>query len=372
MRTRVRSLLNATVAGFPVLDLGAAVILSACAAALASGTLSNEDPHGGVGASIAVLAMTLPVAWCRRAPVAAAAALAAGALLNALAFGSLARCGAALPAIFIAAFFVAARTDRRARAGLGLALCAVNVVSQSFSDPRLDSQAFVTAVQLLPVLGMFFVLGRIVHARAAAIESLRARTAELRHQREQTARLTVLADRARVSEELDALLRERIGLIAAAANAGRSAPADVLASIELEGRAVLQQMREIVGSLDETAPSEPPPSLAELPSLVASTPDATFTVEGEPRRLPAGIELAGYRIAEHLATALAVLDVRMRFAPDAFELRVSGPPAGDADLGAAIAAARERAAAHDGTLDDGRTNGIYHAVARLPLVTGRA
>ena len=89
------------------------------------------------------------------------------------------------------------------------------------------------------------------------------------------------------------------------------------------------------------------------------------------------MELAGYRIAEHLLTALrdttdATIDVRLRFASDAFELHMSGPPANGAELGTALAAARERAALHGGTLTGRAAGGRWHAIARLPLVTSHA
>ena len=59
--------------------------------------------------------------------------------------------------------------------------------------------------------------------------------------------------------------------------------------------------------------------------------DARLTVDGNPRTLPAGLELSGYRIVEHLLQALAdapgaAVDVRLHFGPDALELHVSGPP----------------------------------------------
>ena len=93
----LRAKLTWTVAGLSVLDIAAAVILSAYAVALTSGVVHTSHPHGGVAASIRVLAMTLPVAWCRRWPLAAAGVLAAAAVLNGVLFGPMVRCGAALP-----------------------------------------------------------------------------------------------------------------------------------------------------------------------------------------------------------------------------------------------------------------------------------
>ena len=76
---------------------------------LTTGTLTAQHPPGGVVAAIGALAMTLPVAWERRAPVAAAAAVAIGAVGSELLIGPLVRCGAALPAVFAIAFFVGTR-----------------------------------------------------------------------------------------------------------------------------------------------------------------------------------------------------------------------------------------------------------------------
>jgi hypothetical protein len=374
-----RSLSKTRIGGFPVLDLGVAVFLSAYAVVLTSGAVDTGHPTGGLGASLAVLAMTLPVAWCRRAPLPAAAVLAAGALFNGLVFGSLVRCGAALPATFVVAFFVAARNDRK-RAAVGLAFCAVNVTAQAFYDPQLGGRALAL---LMPILGLFVAIGRIVRSRTAAVEALRSRTEELRRRREQTARVSVLADRARVSADLDIMLRHRIEHIATVATTAREtldadpqATFETLLGIELEGREVLRQMRELVGSLDENPPNTPQPSLAELPALLAraTSADARLSIEGDHRRLPAGIELAGYRIAEHLVAALedlpsATVDVCLRFSPDALELDVSGPPATGLEPAGVLAAARERAALHNGTVDERTIAGRRHTTARIPLVT---
>ena len=157
MTRLLRSLAGTRIGGLPVLDLAVAVFLAVYAVALTSGAIPTGHPHGALGASIGVLAMTLPVAWCRRAPVAAAAVLAFGAVLNSVLFGSMVRCGAALPAVLIVAFFVSARSDR-ARAGVGIAFCAINVTAQAVSDPQLGAQQ---VALLLPVLGMFVVFGRM-------------------------------------------------------------------------------------------------------------------------------------------------------------------------------------------------------------------
>ena len=378
----LRARLTWTVAGLSVLDIAAAVILSAYAVALTSGVVHTSHPHGGVAASIGVLAMTLPVAWCRRWPLAAAGVLAAAAVLNGVLFGPMVRCGAALPAVFLVAFATGVRCDR-ARSAAGLLLCAGAVAAEGLCDPQIEARGLVV---VLPVLIAFFAAGRLVRARTETAKALRVRSAELRRQREQTARLAVLADRARVTADLEGTLRTQIGGIASTAATGlgaldtdHAAARQALASIERDGRAVLGHLRDVLGSLQEPAPSEPQPTLARLSELLgrATTADARLTVDGSPRTLPAGLELSGYRIVEHLLLALqdapdAAVDVRLRFCPDALELHVSGPPAPAADLRAVLAAARERASLHGGSVDSRLADGVCYAMARLPLISGHA
>jgi signal transduction histidine kinase len=379
-----RSWLNCTVGGLPAVDATAAVILSAFAVGLTSGALhpSYQSPNLGIAASAGVLAMTAPVAWRRLMPLAMSGTLAAGAVANGLIFGPMVRCAGALPAVFLVAFAVGARLDR-ARSAAGLALCAVNVAAQCVYDPPLGAS---TMALMLPVLAGFFASGRLVRARTEAAELLRLRSADLRRQREQTARLAVKADRARVAGDLAATLHGRLGEIAAVAAAGRqalggdpSAGQEALLAIEHGGREILHRMRAVVGALHEDVPAEPQPSLARLSDLLsrATTADARLAVEGSPRTLPAGLELSGFRIVEHLLVALedapgAPVDVSLRFGPDALELEVSGPPARHADVGAVLAAARERAALHGGTVDVRTDEQLRYATARLPLISASA
>src|SRR5580698_4715297 len=82
--------------------------------------LVQRQAGGGVAACIAATAMTLPVAFARRAPLRAAAILAAATAANELFFGHLIRCGAALPAAFYVAY-VAGRACAGRRRTLTLA-----------------------------------------------------------------------------------------------------------------------------------------------------------------------------------------------------------------------------------------------------------
>ncbi|MFY9931529.1 MAG: hypothetical protein WAK82_26355 [Streptosporangiaceae bacterium] len=380
--------------GLSVLDIVVAAALTAIPVAVATDALQLHvgRPNPGVLACLGVIGLTLPVAWRGPLPLTAAGVMAVAAVVNGLAFGPFVRCGVALPAVYIVAFGIAARVGWP-RAAVGLALCAADVVAEGYYDPNIgwSGIAFV-----LPLLLAFIVLGYLVGARNRTARALRAKSAQLRQQREQTARLAVLADRAQLSADIEGTLHGRLGVIADTAAAGLSSAANpqadpaeateeatrALATIEHDGRAALGQLREVVGALqqpaaDPAAPHEPQPTLARLPDLLRGLPAdrARLIVEGQPRSLPAALELSGYRIVEHLVQALAdepsaVIEVRLGYHPEALDLDVTGTTSpGATDLVAVLAAARQRAVLHGGTVDGRIADGVCSVTAQLPLVS---
>jgi signal transduction histidine kinase len=338
---------------------------------------TSGPPQGGVFASVAALTMTLPVVFERRNPLGAAIVVAVATAFNELVVGHLIRCGPALPAVLVIGFFIGTRYAGW-KFWLGAACCMAGIALQAAYDPRLGPSFLLAGV---PAMIGFCGAGRLARSRSKMAVALRARNAELRDQRDQTARLAAAAERARVAGDLDGFLRGQIGQMTAAAVAGKDllstdpvAAQQVLAGVESQGRATLAQMREVAGTLTEQPPTEPQPTLAQLASLLerTTTADARLQVEGSPRVLPPGLELSGYRIVEQLLAVLgdtpdARVEVRVRFRPDALELHVTGPVGPHGDQSAAVAAARERAALHDGTLRlDANPAGIA-AFVRLPL-----
>lgn len=365
-----------------------AVLLSAVPVAVAAGVLHIGDTRPGVATSLGVVALTLPVAWSRPRPLTAASVMAVAAIANGLLFGHLVRCGVALPAVYIVGFGIGARLGRP-RAAAGLALCAADVVAEGYYDPQIGWPGLLF---VLPLLLVFFGLGRLLRARSRTAQELRAKSARLRQQREETARLAIAADRAEMSAAIDESLRDRLGVIADTAASGLKPQAGgteagdpeavrrALAAIERDGRAALGQLRDVVGTLRQpAAPAGPQPSLARLPELLGGLPSARarLTVEGQPRPLPASLELSGYRIVEHLVRAVedtpgAMIEVRLRYTPETLELHVRGTAAPVPDLRAVLAAARQRTALHGGTIDSRLEGGAFHTTALLPLVSGYA
>jgi signal transduction histidine kinase len=144
---------------------------------------------------------------------------------------------------------------------------------------------------------------------------------------------------------------------------------DVLHTIEQIGRSALTEMRRLLGMLrsDAAEPLAPQPRLADLPALIDQVREAGLPIElhidGQPRDLPAGIELSAFRIIqEALTNALkhagpARAQVSIRYRAETLELDITDDGPGTATSitgGHGLAGMRERVTLCGGRLDVGR------------------
>jgi len=322
------------------------------------------------------LCATIPVLWWRRGVIAVTGiAIVVMALHNAL-FGWVTRCGAGLPLVFVLAF-LGALAYERTKAWIVCALTALLSAVILVFDATAGLSALVIA---LPIILIVFGVGRAARHRTALNQELSIRDEQLRQLRDERAALMVADDRARLSQQLDGLLQERLDqLTAAAESADGLTPAQakaLLESIESGSRQTLDDMREIVGLLrGGDVALAPAPTVAHLDAMLARrrTAESRLMVTGNPRSLPATVELSAYRIVEHLVTALAdrldsPIDVAVRFEDEALEIRVNGPVDKGADVKAAVARAKERAKLLGGSVDVKIARGRAGAVAQLPLL----
>jgi hypothetical protein len=355
-------------------------VLIAVLAVGLSVVLMLED-HADEGASLLALPLFLPIPltllWRRAAPLHALAAALVAVTVHVAVFGNITRCGAFLPISFLLVFTPAARLPLRgALQGLGLYLVATTVMLGW--DRSAGIGALPYACSLAAVV---FASGRLVHARGIKVARLQEHTAALRTARDDRARMEVAMDRARLSAELDELLQRRLGELATLADRGLAgedgaAATATLLDIERGSRRTLEEMRAVVGVLRSDAqidPVAPQPTLTHLEAMLvrAKGADARLTVEGNPRVLPAGVELSAYRVVEHLLDALEDapdVTVVITFGDDALDIAVAGPAARRGQAAGAIERARERVALHAGTLDAATRGGRAEAVAHLPFL----
>ncbi len=373
-----------TMAGTRPVDAVVAGILCLLAAVLAvadiksTGAATRIDSHSWLQLPVFVAAM-LPVLWWRRNLIAAVLASAGLLLVHVLAFGYVVRCGAGLPLAFLLAFLCGFAypqlRERLTALGLSVVLAAIVLIWDTAAGPS-----------ILPVVAVLqaglYGIGRVVAQRARMAAELRQRNEELRVLRDERAALEVSDDRAQLSARLETLLDQRLRQLAAAAEEGTVAadPATVqslLVSLEQDSRRTLGDMREIVGQLrgGEVALA-PAPSVAHLDALLARHVHggSRLQVSGNPRVLPASVELSAYRIVEHLVTALAdkpsaPVGVIMTFTDDALEVLVAGSVPRGSDLRGAVGRARERALLHAGSLDLTVSRGRARVLAHLPVLS---
>ena len=314
------------------------------------------------------------VLWWRRSVLAVIVVATTVMLLHTLAFGHVVRCGAGIPLAFVLAFLSGYRYGR-SRAWLALVGVELLALATLFEDAA-------AGIEIFPVVAVLCLggwsVGRVARRRSVLAAELRIRNRELQELRDQRASLEVTDDRARLSDELDSLLDRRLGQLTTLAEAGTqvsnaAAATALLSRIEVEGRRTLEAMREVVGRLrgGELALS-PGPSVANLDALLAQH-GALLDVSGDPRALPASVELSAYRVVEHLLAVLEDGDpgspvaVRLAFDNEALEVRVSGKVSHGADVRDAVARARERARLQQGTLNVKVTRGRARVIAQFPV-----
>ena len=236
-----------------------------------------------------------------------------------------------------------------------------------------------------------WVLGRWVRARRRRTDELEHETERLGAERDARARAAVADERARIAREMHDSVAHSVSLMVLQAGAAEQvldiAPERArasLATIQDTGRDAIVELRRMLGLLRETAdqPSlAPQPTVARLDALVEQIRGAglavDLTVEGEPRRLPPGVDRSAYRIVQEALTNTlkhagpAHATVTLRYHPLDLELEVLDDGQGAESLGGGgfgHVGMRERAALYGGVLDAGpRPGGGYALRARLPL-----
>jgi signal transduction histidine kinase len=345
------------------------------AKAIADGSMVHPASSHSPWMIAVFAAATVPVLWWRRSVLAVTGVAIVIMALHDVFFGWVTRCGAGLPLALVLTF-LAALTYERAKAWIAAGLSAL----LAFAVVVVDATTGPNVIGLvLPVLLIIFGIGWAVRRRAVLNRELRARDLELRQLRDERAALVITDDRAQLSQQLDGLLQERLAqLTTAAESADGLAPDEartLLEAIETDSRRTLDDMRDIVGLLrGGDAALAPTPTVAHLDALLAQhqSASAQLTVTGNPRSLPASVELSAYRIVEHLIAALAdqpdaPIAVEVRFEETALEIRVTGPVSKSAEVKEVIARAKERARLLGGTLDVKIARGRAGAVAQLPV-----
>ncbi|MGN9840324.1 sensor histidine kinase [Nonomuraea sp. H19] len=344
----------------------------------------------GFGAVLVVLAC-VPVAARRRWPLAAlCAALVPQTSLALLGYGP----GVAgLPGLVLL-YSVASHRGLAVALGGLLASMTAYVVGTVAGPARAASWSDQLVVAV--VLGAVWGAGRSLRLRRAYLEELRDRAARLERAHAADTRAARAEERSRIARELHDVVAHHVSVMIVQAAAARKVLAsdpelagEALSAIEHTGRMAMTEMRNIVGVLRTDARAElgPQPGLKDLPALVEQMREAGLAtrllVEGEPRPLPAGVDLAAYRLVQEGLTnslrhagsgATAVVTVRHK--PRELDVRVEDDGTGGSGVsprsGHGLVGIRERVALYGGILSIGPLpGGGFEVRARFPLKDGQ-
>ncbi|MFG2646523.1 sensor histidine kinase [Streptomyces sp. NPDC048436] len=165
--------------------------------------------------------------------------------------------------------------------------------------------------------GMAAAAGDAVRSRRAFVDAIRERAERAERTREEEARRRVAEERLRIARDLHDVVAHHIALVnvqaGVAAHVMDKRPdqaKEALSHVRDASRSALNELRATVGLLrqsgDPEAPTEPAPGLARLDELVDTFRHAGLPVEvavGDTvENLPAGVDLAAYRIIQEALT----------------------------------------------------------------------
>lgn len=332
---------------------------------------------------VVALGSTLPLAWRRSRPV-AAALTGTVVWLVPTPFGFL-LLGYVIAALLYFSVGNEVRDPRVIVAAVGLG-AAISVVAtlRSFQPPPAAIGSALAVVA--PAMA-----GWLVSHQRAQTARLQHLTDRLVLERDTAERAAAAEERTRIARELHDVIGHDVTVIAvqaeAAAAALRKAPdravAPVLAIRESAADA-LAEMRRVLGMMREGGtddPLSPQPGLSDLERLVARSCSAgaevELTLRFPSRPAPASVELAAYRLVQEALTNARThapgAPVRVEVDGDEHALSVrvldtGGPAVSSGGTGFGLVGMRERVRVLGGDFDAGPLPGGGFAVtARLPL-----
>lgn len=415
-------------------DLTTTVLLAAFMLTSATDLYSTEPYLTRTGSIAWTFAMLAPLPWRRTRPVPSAVAVFAVALAHMLAGYPMIMPGDLL--VLVALFSVTVYGPTWAHVTAICSTAVGSVVVLPIAVGVRSGGGASAVLEMVPVGIFCLVTGLAVWAfalvrrsRRVTMDALRDRAHRLEIERDQQARISAAAERARIAREMHDIVAHSLSIVVAQADGGRYAAASdpeaavrALGTISETGRTALTDMRRLLGVLrsqdDEDAarveptlgsgptpaltagpdgaprptsaadePRQarpaPQPGVEEIEDLVAQARDGGQRVSlvrvGEPRTLPAGMGLTLYRVCQESLTNVRkhagpdpAVTVAVRWTPSTVELEVlddgRGAAATGDDPGFGLRGMRERANLYGGTLETGpRRGGGFRVHLELPL-----
>ncbi|MDH6550303.1 signal transduction histidine kinase [Streptomyces sp. SAI-041] len=268
----------------------------------------DTDLPGGLVLAL-TLGLSVPLLWRRSHPRTVLLALLPFTLVNAWT-------GAALQAAMLQmliVFHIALRRPHRSLWwALAVVLAPVTVLAVRHPQGGADQDLFPALLTFVSAAA----IGITVRTRRNYTEALEDRARRLEIERDQQARLSAAAERARIAREMHDIIGHNLSVITGLADGGRYAArkspdraAEALTAISTTSRQALTELRRLLDVLREEDHPEaaltPQPALADLDQLIAGVRSAGLpvhtTVHGTPT-LPPGRQLTVYRVIQEALT----------------------------------------------------------------------
>jgi signal transduction histidine kinase len=327
---------------------------------------------------------TLAFAWHRLAPL---TALTVGLTALVVVPGALGIDPALAFGWFVTAFALMASAGYHARRPLVALAIALGLLALSIVLQKGLVLSDVLYAWLLG--GGFWLAGRALASRTLRAELSEQRATAAEEQAQWRAAAAVAEERLRIAREMHDVVSHSISVMTLHVSGVRrllrpeqAEERAALETVERTGRESLAEMHRMLGVLrgPEEDGGAPSPGLARLPDLLeparAAGLDAVLTVDGDVRDVPAGLDLAAYRIVQEAVTNVLRhararrLTCSVHHGPTALDIAVvddgTGAPARREGHG--LVGMRERAAAYGGSVEAGpRPDGGWSVHAVLPV-----
>jgi signal transduction histidine kinase len=288
-------------------------------------------------------------------------------------------------AVLVAMYSVVKYADRPVHAvGAGV----VCLVGSGLAPLKLpDGGWYLVLVIALSVI-VVWLLGWSMRTRRLYVDSLEDRAATAERERDHLARIAVAEERARIARELHDMVAHSLSVMIVHADGATLAldkapdrAREALRTVSDTGRGALVEMRHLVTVLrsnDDAAEDARTSVTTTLDRARAAGLSVRADVSGDPAALPAGVELAAFRIVQESVTnALkhagpgASAALRLAYSPAGVEIDFrddgAGSPGGRGD-GHGLIGMRERVALYGGTITAGPDPaGGWRVTASIPV-----
>ena len=362
------------------------LLLASAVLVLGAVDLAVAAPAGQQAtAPLTAVAIAAPLAWRRAHPLPVALAVLAAIALQSLLLDLGSFPVGDIAAMVVAGYSLGAFAERRT---------AVAGVLITASGAGAHAAVFYPEGVIAAVLGgaaLPWVVGRVVRSNRELADAGRRRSAEVERSREREARAAVTGERMRVARELHDAVAHNVSVIAIQAGSAEGLAArdperteQIVALIETVTGEALAELDRLGGVTE--ADAHEAPRLGQIDRLAERARAGGLAVEvhfeGSPATLPAGIDLAAFRIVQEALTNTTKHAraerawVKVRYAPRAVELEIGDHGPGGRRLrrtpreggGHGLVGMRERVALYHGSLDTGpRPGGGYLVRARIPV-----